>query len=80
MSLSEYKGHWPDFAIQETVVPPRDLTVAFRQSVLPIVDLIRTAEAESRDLATLRDTLLPKLLSGEVSVERVGKRLAEIRP
>ena len=67
LSLSEYKGHWPDFVIQETVVAPRDLTVAFRQAVLPIVALIRTAEAESRDLATLRDTLLPKLLSGEVS-------------
>lgn len=68
LSLSEYKGHWPDFVIQETVVPPRDLTVAFRQAVLPIVALIRTAEAESRDLATLRDTLLPKLLSGELSL------------
>ena len=29
-------------------------------------------EAESRDLAALRDTLLPKLLSGEVSVAKAG--------
>jgi hypothetical protein len=30
--------------------------------------LIQANENESRTLATLRDTLLPKLLSGELSV------------
>ena len=35
---------------------------------------------ESRDLAALRDTLLPKLLSGEVGVAEVEGRLANMMP
>jgi hypothetical protein len=35
-------------------------------------------DSESRTLATLRDTLLPKLLSGELSVAAAAKR-AEAR-
>jgi type I restriction enzyme S subunit len=31
-------------------------------------------ETQSRTLATLRDTLLPKLLSGELSVAEVQER------
>jgi len=35
-------------------------------------DRINRNTEESRTLATLRDTLLPKLLSGELSVEVAG--------
>ena len=68
LSFSEYKGHWPDFVIQESVVPPRELTDAFGRLAKPLVAQVRNNEEESRTLATLRDTLLPKLLSGELSV------------
>jgi type I restriction enzyme S subunit len=68
LSFSEYKGHWPDFVIQESVVPPRELTDAFGRLAKPLVAQMRNNEEESRTLATLRDTLLPKLLSGELSV------------
>jgi type I restriction enzyme S subunit len=66
LSFSEYKGHWPDFVIQESAVPPRELTDAFGRLAKPLVAQIRNNEEESRTLATLRDTLLPKLLSGEI--------------
>ena len=69
LTLSEYKGHWPDFVIQEAFVPPRELTDAFGQSVKPFVDLIRRNEQQSRTLASLRDTLLPKLLCGELGTK-----------
>jgi hypothetical protein len=36
------------------------------------METIKANAEESRDLATLRDTLLPKLLSGEVSVANAG--------
>ena len=68
LSFSEYKGHWPDFVLQESVVPPRELTDAFGRLAKPLVAQMRNNEEESRTLATLRDTLLPKLLSGELSV------------
>ncbi len=68
LEFSEYKGHWPDFVIQETVVPPKDLTEAFGRIAKPLVALIQKNEKESHILSILRDTLLPKLLSGELSV------------
>lgn len=66
LSFSEYKGHWPDFVLQESVAPPRELTKAFGKLAKPLVAQIRKNEEESRILVTLRDTLLPKLLSGEL--------------
>jgi len=70
LSFSEYKGHWPDFVIQEAAMPPQKLTDAFGRAVKPLVARIRNDEEQSRTLATLRDTLLPKLLSGELAVAR----------
>jgi type I restriction enzyme, S subunit len=64
--FSEYKGHSPDFVIQEAAMPPRELTEAFGKIVKLFVAQIRTNEEQSRTLATLRDMLLPKLLSGEI--------------
>lgn len=50
------------------VFPTEDVADAFYRTVRPL-DLMRAAnDRESRTLATLRDTLLPKLLSGELSI------------
>ena len=42
----------------------------FEKEVSPIDALIRDNELQSRLLATLRDTLLPRLISGEIDVSR----------
>jgi type I restriction enzyme S subunit len=53
-------------AAASMVFPPESLADAFYESVRPL-DLKRAAnDRESRNLATLRDYLLPRLLSGEV--------------
>ena len=78
LSFSEYKGHWPDFVIQESVVPPRELTDAFGRLAKPLVAQVRNNEEESRTLATLRDTLLPRLLSGELSVAGIESKLEAV--
>ena len=59
---------WPDFANYPVVVPPREIRRAFANVVAPLYDRIIANLHQSRTLATLRDTLLPKLLSGELSV------------
>jgi len=66
--FSEYKGHWPDFVIQKTVVPPRSLTEVFGPLAKPLVSRLATNENETRVLALIRDALLPKLLSAELIV------------
>ena len=50
------------------VLPPKELMAAFTTKVAPLYAQIRANLHQSRTLATLRDTLLPKLLSGELSV------------
>lgn len=46
-----------------------ELLSAFDEIVRPLYDRIVANEKESRDLAALRDYLLPKLMSGEVRVD-----------
>ena len=52
----------------KTVIPPPALIRAFTDIAKPMFDRINRNTEQSRTLAKLRDTLLPKLLSGELSV------------
>lgn len=49
-------------------VPPPPVAEVFGRAVAPLFARASKAAAESRTLAALRDTLLPKLISGEVRV------------
>ena len=66
VKLSEYKGHWPDFAIEKAVVPNPWLTGEFRALVDPLVRRIRVNEAQAQSISNLRDFLLPRLISGQI--------------
>jgi len=48
--------------------PGKDVLASFDRMIGPIFDSAFENTLESQNLATLRDTLLPKLLSGELSV------------
>jgi type I restriction enzyme S subunit len=48
-------------------VPPPDIAARFDELTAPLMAKIQANALQSRILATLRDTLLPKLLSGELS-------------
>jgi type I restriction enzyme S subunit len=49
------------------VLPPKELMAAFTAKVAPLYAQITANLHQSRTLAALRDTLLPKLLSGELA-------------
>ena len=49
--------------------PPAKIVEEFTRTVEPIYELIKINEQESITLAQIRDTLLPKLLSGEIRVK-----------
>lgn len=49
-------------------VPPRALVEEIDALVTPLLDRAEAAEDESQMLAALRDTLLPKLVSGELRI------------
>jgi len=50
-------------------VPRKELTHEFSAIVHPLLRKIWSQEAESGAIALLRDTLLPKLVSGEVPLK-----------
>lgn len=56
------------FETLDCIFPPAALTQAFDKTLAPLLVQLRANLHQSRTLSTLRDTLLPKLLSGEVSV------------
>jgi type I restriction enzyme S subunit len=49
------------------VIPPTEIVAAYERQAAPLDDQIHILENQSRTLATMRDTLLPKLLSGEIT-------------
>jgi type I restriction enzyme S subunit len=51
-----------------SIVPTKRVVDAFEASTGPALLRIRTGLCESRTLASLRDALLPKLISGELRV------------
>ncbi|NVD34995.1 restriction endonuclease subunit S [Marinobacter lutaoensis] len=57
-----------NFKIIPVIVPAKSLVSAYTASVKLLYDAIEVKVRESMNLAQLRDTLLPKLLSGELTL------------
>ena len=53
-------------------IPDKDIIKKFESIVRPLYELIAKNRTENERLASLRDTLLPKLMSGEIFVEEVS--------
>jgi type I restriction enzyme S subunit len=75
IKFSEYKGHWPDFAIEKAVVPSVDLALKFRSTVDPFVTSVRNNELQIKTLALLRDSLLPRLISGRINLAEAATEI-----
>ena len=60
------------------ILPPQPLRAVFEATIRPMDDQIRSVTAENQTLAALRDTLLPKLMSGELRVGAARDRVEEM--
>ena len=58
--------------------PPGDLSSEFERIAFPLDEQIEKNTKETLTLASLRDTLLPKLVSGELRVPDAEKFIKEI--
>ncbi len=65
-----------DFHNIRRIMPPIPIVNAFERLAVSIDDKIANNDQETRTLAALRDTLLPKLISGEL---RVNDALREVQ-
>ena len=63
------------FQLVDTIIPPLKLADTFETAVQPIMNRILSNLQESRTLAAVRDTLLPKLIAGELRLREVEKLL-----
>ncbi|MFH0350621.1 MAG: restriction endonuclease subunit S [Chromatiales bacterium] len=57
--------------------PPTAILDAFTKIAQPLLRRQWEAQTESRTLAALRDTLLPKLISGELRVKNAERKIAQ---
>ncbi len=62
-----------DFLDFQCVQPTADVLHAFTQTAMPTFDRIAVSRAQSATLVALRDTLLPKLISGELRIADAEK-------
>ena len=61
----------------EAAIPCPEVLMAFSQATMPLIEKVHQLGKESQTLAALRDTLLPKLMSGEVRVGDARKQVKE---
>lgn len=73
--FEEYRGHWPSFVEVKCSLPPKELAEEFAVQVSPWLSRLCQASNENQTLAALRDTLLPRLMSGEL---RVGEAKEQV--
>jgi type I restriction enzyme S subunit len=53
----------------DTAIPPQRVMQMFTDATKPLLERIDQSIAESRTLTALRDTLLPKLISGKIRIK-----------
>jgi type I restriction enzyme S subunit len=63
--------------MSKQVIPSEPVLTAFDSLIAPIFASIHANEEQSGTLASLRDGLLPKLLSGELSAPKLAKEVAQ---
>ena len=61
----------PDFQKTEILIPSQETITLFTATVEPIFEKIWANQSENAKLASLRDALLPKLMSGELDVSNI---------
>ena len=55
----------------EIAIPSKDVAKKFNDTVLPMLHHIQESYFENRNLVKLRDSLLPKLMNGEIDVSNI---------
>lgn len=66
------------FEVPEPAIPPAAIVEKMNELVRPLFAQQERLREESRTLADLRDTLLPRLMSGELRVREAEKQVEEV--
>ena len=69
--FQEYRRHWSELIVKKIILADDDLTNLFAKQIKPMILKIEQGLIENNELIMIRDTLLPKLLSGELDVSEL---------
>ncbi|RCW88805.1 restriction endonuclease subunit S [Paracoccus lutimaris] len=72
------RTNWSDMGAYEITMPPGIVASAYDATTKPWRDRIVAGVHENRTLAALRDTLLPRLMSGELRVGEARELVEEV--
>lgn len=67
-TFQEYRRHWSELIVKDIVLADEAICDFFAQQVQSLILKIEQNISENNELIMTRDTLLPKLLSGELDV------------
>lgn len=70
-TFQEYRRHWSELIVKEIVMADEQLCDFFAEKIKPLILKIEQNFLENNELIKTRDTLLPKLLSGEIDVSEL---------
>ena len=62
---------YKDFSLIKLVYPPQEVVEKFNSMYGKLLDNINSTKSENTKLSDLRDTLLPKLMSGELKINKI---------
>ena len=65
------RGDKQQIMVYPICIPSAEYIEKFNQAVAPMLETVYTNRIEANNLANLRDTLLPKLMNGEINVSAV---------
>jgi len=67
---------WKDLAAYPVCVPPEEIAASFNAVALPLIASLKANTHQAQTLATLRDTLLPRLISGQLRLPEAEAAVA----
>ncbi|MCW4015690.1 MAG: restriction endonuclease subunit S, partial [Candidatus Bathyarchaeota archaeon] len=62
------RTNWHDLAEYKILIPPRETMQDFTAVISPMIKMISNNILQLKKLASIRDSLLPKLMSGKIRV------------
>jgi len=70
--------NWKDLSDYALTIPPVELAAAFSDAVQPMFDQITANVHQAQTLTKLRDTLLPRLISGQLRLPEAEAQLEAV--
>ena len=75
-TFQEYRRHWSELVVKEVVVAPNNLCKVFSEFALPLYLKMEINSKEVNSLSHIRDTLLPRLMSGKLRIPDLEEQAA----